>query len=232
VIRMTTMPTAAVHLAAFAIISLIAAAWSALLQILINPWGHPKPPGPFIDVWRTSLIYQALTFLFVYVLILAITYVVDSRESTARQRTETARLNEELSRAQLAALRRQMEPHFMFNTLNSIAGLVRDHRNDAAVSMIVGLSEFLRRATEDSHRSQVTLAEEVEYLQRYLDLQKVRFGERLQVSVDIPANCASAGSQPAAAAPGGKCDQARHCQARRRRSRSALPARAAMAIFA
>jgi two-component system LytT family sensor kinase len=74
----------------------------------------------------------------------------------------------------------------MFNTLNSIAGLVREQRNDAAVSMIVGLSEFLRRATQDSHRAQVTLAEEVEYLQRYVDIQKVRFGERLQVSVDIP----------------------------------------------
>ena len=74
----------------------------------------------------------------------------------------------------------------MYNALNSIAGLVRDHRNDAAVNMIVGLSEFLRRASEDSHRSQVTLAEEVEYLQRYVDIQKVRFGERLQVSVDIP----------------------------------------------
>jgi two-component system LytT family sensor kinase len=187
VIRMRAVPTAAVHLAAFAIISLIAAAWSALLQILFNPWGHPQPLSPFLDVWRTWLMYQVLTFLFVYVLILTITYVVDSRESMARQRTETARLNEELSRAQLAALRRQMEPHFMFNTLNSIAGLVRDHRDDAAVSMIVGLSEFLRRASEDSHRSQVTLEEEVAYLKRYLDIQKVRFGDRLQVSVDIPA---------------------------------------------
>src|SRR3569833_3535302 len=53
--------------------------------------------------------------------------------------------------------------------------------------MIVGLSEFHRRASEDSHRSQVTLLEEVEYLQRYLEIQKTRFGERLQVSVDIPA---------------------------------------------
>jgi LytS/YehU family sensor histidine kinase len=101
-------------------------------------------------------------------------------------RERTARLNEELAKAQLAALRRQLEPHFMFNTLNSIAGMVREQRNDAAVDMIVGLSEFLRRATEDSHRPQVTLAEEVEYLQRYVDIQKVRFGERLQVSVDIP----------------------------------------------
>jgi LytS/YehU family sensor histidine kinase len=80
-----------------------------------------------------------------------------------------------------------MEPHFMFNTLNSIAGLVRDRRNDAAVSMIVGLSEFLRRASEDSQRAQVTLAEEVEYLQRYVDIQKARFAERLTVSMNIPA---------------------------------------------
>lgn len=85
------------------------------------------------------------------------------------------------------ALRRQMEPHFMFNTLNSIAGLVRDRRNDAAVSMIVGLSEFLRRASEDSHRAQVTLAEEVEYLHRYVEIQKVRFEERLKISVSIPS---------------------------------------------
>src|SRR6185437_1599482 len=111
-----------------------------------------------------------------------------ARENVARQIAETSRLNEELSKAQLAALRRQMEPHFMYNALNSIAGLVRDHMNDAAVSMIVGLSEFLRRSSEDSHRSQVALQEEVEYLQRYLDIQKVRFGERLQVSMDIPAD--------------------------------------------
>jgi len=112
---------------------------------------------------------------------------VDARGRITRQATETARLNEELSRAQLAALRRQIEPHFMYNTLNSITGLVRDQKSEAAVSMIVGLSEFLRRASEDSHRSQVTLAEEVEYLQRYLDIQRVRFGERLQVTMDIPA---------------------------------------------
>jgi LytS/YehU family sensor histidine kinase len=127
-----------------------------------------------------------MIFVTGYALILTITHLVDSREKVARQMTEAARLNEELSKAQLAALRRQMEPHFMFNTLNSIAALVRDHRNDQAVSMIVGLSEFLRRASQDAYRAQVTLAEEVEYMQRYVDIQKVRFGERLRVSVDIP----------------------------------------------
>ena len=186
IIRGTTIQTTSVHIAACAAISLVAEAWFAVLQVLFNPWDYPQQPT-FMDTWRTSLLFQVLTYLIVYALILTVTYVMDARESMARQMTETARLSEELSKSQLAALRQQIEPHFMFNTLHSITGLVRDNENDAAVSMIVGLSEFLRRASEDSHRSQVTLAEEVEYLQRYLDLQKVRFGERLQASVDIPA---------------------------------------------
>jgi LytS/YehU family sensor histidine kinase len=191
IIRGTTVRTLAVHLATFASISVVAEAWSAMLQVLFNPWGNRRPPT-FWDTLSITLLYQVLLFVIAYALILTITYLVDSREKVARQMTETARLSEELSKAQLAALRRQMEPHFMFNTLNSIAGLVRDHRNDAAVGMIVGLSEFLRRASQDSHRSQVTLAEEVEYLQRYVDIQKVRYGERLRVSVDIPADLLNA----------------------------------------
>jgi two-component sensor histidine kinase len=191
IIRGTTLRTVAVHVAAFAAISALAEAWSALLQVLFNPWGNRQPPT-YWHTWRMMLLYQVVMFLIAYALILTITYLVDSRDRVARQMTETARLNEELSKSQLAALRRQMEPHFMYNTLNSIAGLVRDRRNDVAVSMIVGLGEFLRRASEDSHRSQVTLAEEVEYLQRYVDIQKVRFGERLQISVDIPADLLNA----------------------------------------
>lgn len=185
------LKTASAHLLAFAVISAVAAAWAAMLRVVFNPWHHTPPPV-FVTTWSASLTDQALTFVIVYVLILTITYVVDSREKMQRQMTETARLNEELSQAQLAALRGQMDPHFMFNTLNSIVGLVRDQRNDAAVDMIVGLSEFMRRASEDSHRAQVTLTEEVEYLQRYVDIQKVRFGDRLRVSLDIPAELGNA----------------------------------------
>jgi signal transduction histidine kinase len=184
--RGATIQAAAVHLAAFAFISLAAEAWFSVLQMLFNPWGCAQWPT-FMDAWRMSFDFQILTFLIVYGLIVTVIYAMDARERMARQMMETARLSEELSKSQLAALRQQIEPHFMFNTLHSVTGLVRDNKNDAAVSMIVGLSEFLRRALEDSHRSQVTLEEEVEYLQRYLDLQKVRFGERLQVTVDIPA---------------------------------------------
>ena len=186
IVRGISLHTACVHVAAFAAISVIYECWSTVLQMAFNPWGNRKWPT-FVDTWTVSLIYQILTLVIVYALIVTVTFLIDARESVARQAAEAARLNEELSKAQLAALRRQMEPHFMYNALNSIAGLVRDHLNEAAVSMIVALSEFLRRSSEDSHRAQVALQEEVEYLQRYLDIQKVRFGERLRVSVEIPA---------------------------------------------
>jgi len=185
IVRGEIFKAMSLHLAAFAAISVTAEGWSALLRVIFDPW-HRRSPPTFVNTWSDLLVEQLMTFVIAYALILTVTYVVDSREKMARQMTETARLNEELSRAQLAVLRGQMDPHFMFNTLNSIASLVYDQRGDAAVGMIVGLSEFLRRASEDSHRAQVTLREEVEYLQRYIDIQKVRFGDRLRVSVDIP----------------------------------------------
>jgi two-component system, LytTR family, sensor kinase len=185
IVRGALLKATTAHVAVFAFIATVAAAWSAMLRVIFNPWHH-SPPPVFANAWYASLTGQILTFVVAYALIATVTYVVDSRKNIERQVAETARLNEELSRAQLAALRRQMDPHFMFNALNSIVGLVRDQRNDTAVGMIVGLSEFMRRASEDSHRTQVTLTEEIEYLQRYIDIQKVRFGNRLRVSVDIP----------------------------------------------
>jgi sensor histidine kinase YesM len=185
IIGHVSVRTFTVHVAAFAIVSAVTEAWSAWLQVLFNPWGNRTWPT-FINTFRTTLVFQAFTFLVVYALILVVTHLADARGRIARQATESARLAEQLATAQLAALRGQLEPHFMYNTLNAVTGLVRDRRNDEALSMIVGLSEFLRRASEDSHRAQVTLGEEVDYLQRYLQIQQVRFGERLRTSLDIP----------------------------------------------
>jgi two-component system LytT family sensor kinase len=185
---MSPAPTARgafVHLAALIAISMAAQAWSSALQMIFNPWSHRQAPA-FWDTLNHTLVFHGLICVFAYALILAVTYLVDSHDNVARKVTETAQLNEELSKAQLAALLRQMEPHLMFNTLNSIAGLVRDDRKAAAVNMIVGLSEILRRASQP-HKPDTTLAEEVEYLQRYVEIQKVRFGERLEYSLQIPA---------------------------------------------
>jgi two-component system, LytTR family, sensor kinase len=179
------------HFSAFSIVGLVAEAWFAVLQVLFNPW-ESSQASTFEDAWRSSLVFQFLTYLIVYALILGFTSWLDARERRARESMETARLSAALSKSQLAALRQQIEPHFMFNALHSITGLVRDHETEAAVSMIVGLSEFLRRGLEDSHRAQVSLTEEIEYLQRYLDLQKLRFGERLQVTIDISSELLAA----------------------------------------
>jgi two-component system, LytTR family, sensor kinase len=179
------------HFWAFTIVGLVAEAWFAVLQVLFNPW-ESSQASTFEDAWRSSLVFQFLTYLIVYALILGFTFWMDARERRARESMETERLSAALSKSQLAALRQQIEPHFMFNALHSITGLVRDHETEAAVSMIVGLSEFLRRGLEDSHRAQVSLTEEIEYLQRYLDLQKLRFGERLQVTIDISSELLAA----------------------------------------
>jgi LytS/YehU family sensor histidine kinase len=128
-----------------------------------------------------------LSYLVLYVAALGIGYALDSKERLARERMQSARLSEALSKAQLNALRRQIEPHFLFNALNSIAGLVRENRNEAAVKMIAGLSDFLRRVIEDNNRQEVPLSEEVEFLQKYLEIQKVRFADRLAVQLQVPS---------------------------------------------
>jgi len=185
-VKLKPVVTWFVHLASCAALGLLYAAWSTWLDKVLNPYANAWPEGPFIPIWLNRYYSGILSSLIVYATILAIGYVVESRSRLAYEQTETARLNEQLSKAQLDALRRQIEPHFLFNTLNAIAGLVRERRNDAAVTMIAGLSDFLRRLLEDSPRHQVPLGEEVEFAQKYLDIQKVRFVERLQVSVDVP----------------------------------------------
>jgi LytS/YehU family sensor histidine kinase len=158
----------------------------AWMDFAFNPYARHSWTGTFAGLWIDKFLNGILTFLVLYAAIVAVSYVLDSRERLALQRTETARLNEMLSRAQLDALRRQIEPHFLFNTLNAVAGLVREGRNDDAVGMIVGLSDFLRRVLQGSTNQQVPLGEEMAFAQKYLDIQKVRFAERLQLSVDVP----------------------------------------------
>jgi sensor histidine kinase YesM len=165
---------------------LVSAAWIAWLEALMNPWAKTPGPETFAYLWQHKFYNSLLAYVILYGGILLVGHLLDSQERSARQQTEAARLNEQLSKAQLNALRRQIEPHFLFNTLNAIAGLVREKRNDDAVSMIVGLSDFLRRVVDDSDRQQVSLGEELEYAQKYLDIQKVRFAERLQFTVDVP----------------------------------------------
>jgi hypothetical protein len=175
------------HIAACVFIGFVFSAWTATLEVWLNPWAKIPGPGHFLNILSERFDNGLLACSCLYSTILMVGYLLESRERLALQEAEAARLNEQLVKAHLSALRRQIEPHFLFNTLNSIAALVREERNDAAVTMIVELSDFMRRVLEDSNRQQVPLEEELEFTRKYLDIQKVRFVERLQCSVNVPS---------------------------------------------
>jgi LytS/YehU family sensor histidine kinase len=82
----------------------------------------------------------------------------------------------------------QLHPHFLFNTLNGIVGLVRDHKNEIAVNMLVGLSDLLRHALEHSDQQEVELQEELNFINVYLSIQQMRFSDRLQIKMEIDNN--------------------------------------------
>jgi|SRR5450631_353996 len=175
-----------IHLGAVIAINVVASAWATALEVILQPWMPDFQSHPFLVTWPLKFSGGLLPALILYTVVVAVTYVLDSRAKVAAQQTNTARLNEQLSVAQLNALQRQIEPHFIFNTLNSISGLVREHKNDAAVSMIVALSDFLRRVASSSIEAQVRLAQEVEFLEKYLQIQEVRFAGRLKLELQIP----------------------------------------------
>jgi two-component system, LytTR family, sensor kinase len=173
------------HAGLWLAIRVSASAWNAAVEVRLNPWTPANAPPAFLELWRDKFYGQLLTSLFLYAGILLLGWMLDSRERLARQQTEAAQLSEQLAKAQLSALRQQIEPHFLFNTLNTIAGLVREGRKDGAVDMIAGLSELLRRTLQTSDRQQVALGEELEIVKKYLEIEKARFAERLQVDVTI-----------------------------------------------
>ena len=82
-------------------------------------------------------------------------------------------------------LRYQLNPHFLFNTLNAISTLILDNRNTTANSAVTGLSEFLRYTLDQDPMKKVTIAQEVDALNLYLDIEKMRFGDRLVVEFAI-----------------------------------------------
>jgi two-component system LytT family sensor kinase len=175
-----------VHLGALLAADAVASAWASVLEGVFQPWLPDFQSRAFLVTWPLKIYGGLLPAFILYAVILVVTYALDSKARAAAQQTDMARLNEQLSYAQLNALQRQIEPHFILNALNSISGLVREQKNEAAVSMIAALSDFLRRVAVSSHDPQAQLAQEVEFLEKYLRIQEARFAGRLKVDIQIP----------------------------------------------
>lgn len=127
-----------------------------------------------------------------YWLVLAFGYSLEIYQKYKSEELKTAQLEARLIETELKALREQLHPHFLFNTMNTIAVLVREGKNDAAVSLLARLSSLLRMSLDATRAAEITLRQEMDFLERYIDIQKARFSDRLEVEVAIQPEAMSA----------------------------------------
>jgi len=120
----------------------------------------------------------------IYLCIVCVCWVIGHFQESGERERRTLELEARLTQANLQTLKMQLQPHFLFNTLNSISSLVHENP-DAADGMIGSLSQFLRNTLEVSGKNEVPLREELEFVDRYLEIQETRFGDRLRVRRQI-----------------------------------------------
>lgn len=163
----------------------------ALIRVLLDPANLPVGPGrprpselsPVTVLLGLWFLDEFLIFLAVLAVGFARNYFIRLRErerEAAQLQAEAANLQAQLADARLSALRMQLNPHFLFNTLHSISSLA-DEDPEAVQRIVARLSALLRRTLESTGKQEVPLAEEFSFLRDYLDIQRVRFDERLEV---------------------------------------------------
>jgi two-component system, LytTR family, sensor kinase len=143
-------------------------------------------PSKHYEPWTTLqwIIYNSSENYGIYGLLLLLNQVFRYYRRFREGELRAARLQTQLTRAQLEALKMQLHPHFLFNTLHSISALV--HRDpEAADRMIARLGDFLRLTLENSGAQEVSLQKELEFLTCYLEIERVRFQDRLTTSLDV-----------------------------------------------
>jgi len=148
-------------------------------------YGPPVPNSldTYAFTWAASTVEVFWYYLALSVMLLALTYGEDLVENEER----IALLQAQANMAQLNALRYQLNPHFLFNTLNSVASLISKKMGAEAETMVVSLSDFLRSTLKMDSGREITLGEEIKLQSLYLDIEKIRFPQRLVVTIDVPA---------------------------------------------
>jgi len=148
------------------------------MHFLFGTTMHP------LSVWH-HFNPRNLMDLFFYGAILAVGWVISLDVRRQRAEVHEAQLLSQLATAELAALKQQLQPHFLFNCLNAISALMRDGQVDRAVDALARLSGLMRALMQNSGVQEVELAREIDYVQRYLDLERLRFDDRLDARFDL-----------------------------------------------
>lgn len=180
--RKAWLPTLLIHIAAaifFSFFSLVVymLVWRALL------WSQMISSLPFASL-RNLVIADFHSGLLIYASLIAIRNALDTYRKYQEREVRAAQLEAQLSQAQLDALRKQLHPHFLFNTLNTVSILIDEDRV-AARNMLVRLSDLLRSTLDSAKTHEVSLKQELEFIEGYLEIERMRFSDRLSVELHI-----------------------------------------------
>jgi two-component system LytT family sensor kinase len=161
---------------------LLCVAWAGAGVLLSWAMFRSTPYGGGAVSWFfTTLPFGVAVYFAVLGVAHAAAFFLEARE----RETQAARLSAQLAEARLGALRMQLQPHFLFNSLNAIAVTVRDRDTATAIRLLEQLGDVLRRVMRADRPPEVTLAEELEFVRQYLAIEEVRFSDRLRPTFDI-----------------------------------------------
>jgi len=177
-----SLRTVAVHLLGIGAAAVVRGTVYASATVLV---GRVSGPITFTAyLWRISLAWLPVGAL-VWGAILAAGAALDYANRLRARELRDAALREQLARAELGALRARLNPHFLFNALHSVGALVRAGENAAAVRTVAGLSELLRDVLSRDAPDMVRLRDELAFVRRYLEIEAVRFADRLRVEWEV-----------------------------------------------
>lgn len=144
-----------------------------------------QPPPSFLIAFRSAIFYFLLAKILFYGLIVAARIGFDLSGQLEREETRRVQTEKRLLRARLDVLRMQMNPHFLFNTLNTVSGLIRTEQGPTALGILSRLGDVLRSALEEDDLHFAPLEGEIQTLNRYLEIERCRFGDRLEFHTEI-----------------------------------------------
>jgi hypothetical protein len=164
-------------------VHLLGSALFSAAYMLARAWvGAWQSAAPFSEAFQPLLVKTWHFNLLVYWVMVAVTCAFDYSRKYRERELRAIELEKLLAQATLQALRMQLNPHFLFNSLHSISALM--HKNvDAADHMISRLGDLLRAALDNTETQEVPLRQELEFLERYLEIEQIRFGSRLVVEI-------------------------------------------------
>lgn len=147
-----------------------------------------KEGAIFSEFWsaaQQSFFGSNMIDVIIYWAVLGTGYTFEIYRKYKNEQIRGAQLESRLVQSELSALKQQLHPHFLFNTMNTISVLVREGRNTQAVQLLARLSGLLRTTLDSAGIEEVTVRQEMDFIERYVEIQKMRFADRLTVVTDV-----------------------------------------------